>query len=210
MDHSKNIHHIFNTHAKRYEEKYMDVGQYHKSLNYFLEKLNNPNATILDIACGPGNVAQYFLRNQPQLSIEGIDISENMIAFAKANNPKASFRIMDARNINTLPNKYHGIICSFGLPYLSKEEAHILIENTYELLLPQGYLYLSTMEDDYSVSGYVGPNEGDQLYTYYHLGSELEKELLDRGFKVDSITRQPFEHDNGTQFTDVIIIAHKP
>lgn len=56
-------------------------------------------ARVLDLACGPGGWALEVSREFPELSITGVDLSEQMIAYARAQaqvrNLKTQFRIMD-------------------------------------------------------------------------------------------------------------------
>jgi len=58
-----------------------------------------PEARILDLACGPGGWALQVSRELPELSVIGVDLSEQMIMYARAQahvrNLKTQFRIMD-------------------------------------------------------------------------------------------------------------------
>jgi ubiquinone/menaquinone biosynthesis C-methylase UbiE len=51
---------IFDDAAERYQDKYMDVSSYSEHLSLFCEALSSDEASILDVACGPGNVAKYI------------------------------------------------------------------------------------------------------------------------------------------------------
>ena len=42
--------------AKLYEEKFMDFEIYNESYEAFYSEISKPNASILEIGCGPGNV----------------------------------------------------------------------------------------------------------------------------------------------------------
>ena len=51
----------------------------------FIEELNlQPNSTILDAGCGLGGSA-FLMAEQFGLSVDGIDLSENMIRIAQKN-----------------------------------------------------------------------------------------------------------------------------
>ena len=56
-------------------------------------------ARVLDLACGPGGWALEVSREFPELSVTGVDLSEQMIRYARAQaqvrNLKTQFRIMD-------------------------------------------------------------------------------------------------------------------
>jgi ubiquinone/menaquinone biosynthesis C-methylase UbiE len=83
MDHSEQAVHIFNRLAQQYQEKFMDVGLYKEGLTFFMDHLPNPRAKLLDIACGPGNMAHYLLQHQPQYDLLGIDLAPQVIELAK-------------------------------------------------------------------------------------------------------------------------------
>ena len=60
-------------------------------------------ARVLDLACGPGEWALEVSREFPELSVTGVDLSEQMIRYARAQaqarNLKTLFRIMDILQI---------------------------------------------------------------------------------------------------------------
>ena len=87
MDHSQHAASIFNKYAESYEERFMDVSMYAESLGFLLKEINNEGASLLDVACGPANISKYLLNRNSNLEIDGIDLSENMIALAKKNIP---------------------------------------------------------------------------------------------------------------------------
>ena len=200
---------LFNKHAHTYQEKYMDVRGYGDSLDAFCAKITSPEAKILDIACGPGNITRYLLNKRPDFKILGIDLAENMIDLAKINNPEAEFAVMDCKEISRLNPDYAGVMCGFCLPYLNKTDALQLIEDASKLLLPGGVLYLSTMEDDYSKSGLKRSSTGDQTYMYFHEAGYLSDALLANGFEIYLLQRQPFPMSDGTENTDLLILAGK-
>ncbi|MEL7535363.1 MAG: class I SAM-dependent methyltransferase [Bacteroidota bacterium] len=205
----QNAQEIFNQAAQRYEEKYMDLSLYQAGLEAFCEQIKNPKAQILDIACGPGNLTQFLLSLRPDFQILGIDLAEKMLSLAKRNNPSATFQLMNATEISSLPTIYEGIICGFGLPYLSKEEAIQLIFDAADLLRLRGTLYLSTMEGNYESSGFVGSSEdkSQQLYTYYHQADYLIEALQKAGFRQIEQQRREYMRTEGQIERDLILIA---
>ena len=211
MSKTKNTIKIFDQFAKRYQEKFMDMDLYLPSYDMFCSFVEKENAEILELACGPGNITKYLLSKRPDFKILGSDLSSKMIELAKTNNPEAEFQVMDCRDIGQMDEKYDAILCGFGLPYLSKEEALKLIADASTLLNPHGVLYLSTMEDDYSKSGFQGASFGgeDQLFIHYHQADYLTQALEDNGFKVLELQRQDYPEQDGTTTIDLIILAEK-
>ncbi|MEO7175580.1 MAG: class I SAM-dependent methyltransferase [Saprospiraceae bacterium] len=169
--------------ASLYESKFMDLDLYNVTYDMFCEALRSANCKVLEIGCGPGNIARYLLQQRPELSILGIDLAPNMITLAAKNNPSAEFRAMDCRDISSLEDKYDGIICGFCLPYLSEDEMNKLLANCHDLLSPQGILYLSFVEGDPQDSGYKTGSSGDRTYFYFYTIEQIKSALLNNGFE---------------------------
>lgn len=208
MDYQHRAADLFDRYAEKYQEKFMDVSLYHEALDVFCDHIPRNSTDILEVACGPGNITKYILEKRPDFHLLGTDLAENMIALAKQNNPAAEFRIMDARDINTLPHQYDGIICGFILPYLSPEETEKLVHDAAALLRPGGTLYLSTMENDESQSGTVTSSSGDQVYMYYYRSETLELFLEAAGFRIIDLQRITYRGNDNALTTDLVIIAH--
>ena len=200
---------IFDKRASEYQNKFMDVNLYSNSFNLFCDSIPKPNADILELACGPGNITRYLLEKRPDFNILGTDLSPNMLVLAQKNNPNTAFQLLDCRDLARLNKKYDAIMCGFGLPYLSKKEAVKLIEDASMLLAPCGVFYLSTMEDDYSKSGFKRGSAGDEMYIHYHEADYLLEALKRSDFEIIDLKRQDFPMPDGTKMTDLVIIAKK-
>ena len=200
---------LFDKYALLYQEKYMSVEKYHDSLDTFLNALSAKDATILELACGPGNITKYLLAQNPELQILATDLSPSMVKLAKENNPQISVQIMDCRSLLDLESTFQAIVCGFGLPYLSKEESIQLIKDASQSLMSHGLLYLSTMEDDYSKSGFkpssTDPNEG--LIMYFHEAKYLTEAMKKNGFEIVELSRVNYLDNIGEDVTDLIIIG---
>ncbi len=202
---------IFDAYALPYQTKYMSVAKYHDSLDLFLNSLSNSNAEILELACGPGNITKYLLTQSPELNIIATDLSPSMLQLAQNNNPSANFQLMDCRSILELETTFDAILCGFGLPYVKKEEALKLIEDSARVLRMNGLLYLSTMEDDYHKSGFRGsssnPDEG--LFMYFHEADYLVKEIKKNEMEIVDLSRVKYPDNEGNEVVDLIIVAKK-
>lgn len=195
--------------ASLYEEHFMDLDLYNDTYDAFCESIEKSSPKILEIGCGPGNITKYMLSKRPDFDLEGIDIAPNMIELAKKNNPNATFRVMDSRNIDELKRKYDGIICGFCLPYLSKSDCYKLIKDTQNLLSEKGILYLSFIEGDYEKSGYQSGSSGDKVYFYYHDLDTIQTELSENGFEIITINHKDYTRKDGTSEIHTILIARK-
>ncbi len=117
-----------------YEEKFMDLDIYDNTYDDFSARIEDNQAKILEIGCGPGNITRYLLSKRPNWDIEAIDVAPNMILLAKKNNPTAQCKVMDCRELDTIEKKFDAIICGFCMPYLSQEDNSKLIRDCSDLL----------------------------------------------------------------------------
>lgn len=200
---------LFNSFAERYQDKFMDQALYLDSHAIFCEKLQGTSPSVLDVACGPGNISRCLLNIRPDLNITGIDLAPNMLELAGLNNPGVEYLLWDMREITRLKRTFDGIICGFGLPYLSREDACQWIADAAAMLSPGGILYISTMEDDYDKSGWKGPSTGEaqSLFMHYHESGYLTEAFLQHEMEILAVDRKSYEGAHGEWVTDLIIIA---
>jgi ubiquinone/menaquinone biosynthesis C-methylase UbiE len=206
MSNTKKTVLLFDKYANIYQEKFMDVSLYHKSLDILCNNIINENAKVLELACGPGNLTNYILQKRRNINILATDLAPNMLDLAKKNNPSAHFQLLDCKNISQLNTNFDAIICGFGFPYLSKKEAIQFIKDSSLILNPNGILYLSTIEDDNKKSGYRKGSNGDGMYMNFHEASYIEKALKLNNFEILELDRVVTQNKNQT-VTDLIIIA---
>jgi ubiquinone/menaquinone biosynthesis C-methylase UbiE len=208
MNHTKIAVDIFNKLATGYQDKFMDVSLYHDSFDLFCNSIKKENAEILELACGPGNITKYLLEKRSDFKILGTDLAPNMIDLAKINIPTAEFELMDCRAIAAVNKKFDGIMFGFGMPYLSKEEAIRFIAAASRKLNKNGMLYISTMEDDNSKSGFKIGSTGDSMYQNFHQADYLSAALKENDFSIIHLERIDYFY-NDEKTIDLIIIATK-
>jgi len=197
----------FNRLADQYQQKYMDFDFYTDTYDDFCKLVEDDNAAILDIACGPGNIARYLLGKRPGFRIEGIDLAPRMVELARANNPTASFAVMDSRNIGSIGKTYDAVISGFCTPYLDRQEVARLIADVRSLLREGGVFYLSTMEDAYEKSAFQTSGSGDRVYIFYHPMDFLERHLVASDFSIIDARRKAFPAEKGLPATDLFVYA---
>ena len=181
MDKYKETFDTWNNVASVYQDKFMDFALYNDTYDYICNSIEKPNAKLLEIGCGPGNITKYLLSQRPDFDIYGIDIAPNMIALARLNNPTADFTIMDSRDIHNFDIKFDGIISGFCLPYLSQTESNQLISNTYNLLNENGFTYLSFVEGNPEKSGFQVGSMG-RVYFNFHTLNSIKEQLIRTNF----------------------------
>ncbi|HPI11178.1 MAG TPA: class I SAM-dependent methyltransferase [Catalimonadaceae bacterium] len=209
MDRSTQAASVFNKRAELYQQKFMDVSMYEPSLDIFCQSLPNTEPSVLDVACGPGNITRYLLSVRPELHILGIDLAPDMIRLAKENNPGAAFQVLDAREIQLLPGSFDGIVSGFCFPYLSRKEVTEWIRNAASMLPEGGLLYMSTMEDEYQKSGLVRSSAGDELYMHFHEEQHLTQCLKDENLAIEFRDLLLYTNAKGEPVRDLILIGRK-
>ncbi len=176
MDTYKETFETWNKVASVYQDKFMNLDYYNESYDFVCDAIQKADANLLEIGCGPGNITKYLLSRRPEWNVTGVDISPNMIELARKNNPKAHFKVMDARAIAEFGSKYDGIICGFCLPYLSPKDAEKFLADSGNLLHYDGILYLSFVEGKTVESSFKTSKTGDRVYfNYYHLDELVQK-----------------------------------
>ncbi|PKB16134.1 trans-aconitate 2-methyltransferase [Flavobacterium sp. 5] len=209
MGNYKETFKTWNKIASLYEDKFMNLDLYDKTYDFISDSIPKENAEILEIGCGPGNIAKYLLSKRPDFNIHGIDIAPNMIELAKKNNPTARFSVMDIRHISELTTKYDGIVCGFCLPYLSHNDSEKLIHDTSELLNDNGLLYISFVEGDPDKSDFQTSSSGDRSYFYFYELDQLKKQLLENSFEDLKVFEVKYKRSESIEETHTILTAKK-
>lgn len=209
MDKYRETFETWNKLASLYQEKFMLLDIYNESYDYICESVTKPNARILDVGCGPGNITKYLLSKRPDFNILGIDMAPNMIKLAQENIPNASFRVMNIDKIPDLDTKFDSIVCGFCIPYLSEDECNTLILDAKELLHMGGYLYLSFVEGEPALSGFKTGSTGDRTFFYYHKLIKIQEQLILSGFGDIKIFKVGFNRSEADHEEHTIVIAKK-
>lgn len=196
--------------ATQYQDRFMDYDGYLDTFDLLMSTIAKEDAKILELACGPGNVTKYLLSQNPNYKIFGTDVAPKMINLARINNPSAKYDVMDCRYVSHFSDSFDAIMCAFGLPYITKEDAIILIKDSCKLLEQNGILYISTMEGNYEDSEYVKSKAyNESTYVYYHEASYLKEALENNNIKVLHENRKPYQSAKGKEFVDLFLIATK-
>ena len=201
----------FNEFAEEYASRFDNVNGYIEQLTHFCSLVKSDNPRILELACGPGNVTGFLKNRFPNSRILAVDLAPKMIEIAKNLLPEVDFRVMDVRDISAIPDRFDAVMCSFGLPFLSKTDSAKLIADCAKCLVSGGVLYVSTMEGNEDRSGYEATSfSGDaEIYFNYHQQTDLEQAFEQSGFEIRHLRLQDYNEPDGSVTTDMIFIAVK-
>lgn len=201
----------FDEFAEEYASRFDNVSGYHNQLSCFVQQVKEVSPAILELACGPGNVTRFLKNRFPESRILAVDLAPKMIELAQKALPEVDFRVMDVREISAITEKFDAVMCSFCLPFLSKEDAAKLIADCAALLNPGGIVYVSTMEGDEHRAGFEKTSfSGDsEVYFNYHRQTDLLDAFEKSGFKILRLDRQDYQEPDGSITVDLIFIAGK-
>jgi ubiquinone/menaquinone biosynthesis C-methylase UbiE len=199
----------FDRFAERYAQKYLALDTYDDYYRQFCLHVSRQGATVLDVACGPGNVSAYLVRERPDLQVLGIDLAPSMVRLAQTHVPSASFLVHDCRHLADLDRVFDGIAYAFGLNYLNKEDAEQFFESLSKVLAPNGVLYLSTMSGPTEHSGLETSSSGDQIYVYYRPKQEIEQLVQRAGLELVFLDEIASPANASKPTIDVVLVARR-
>ncbi len=103
-------------------------------LDAFAERCTG--GAIVDLGCGPGHVAHYLATKGAR--VEGIDLSPEMIAEARAAYPDLGFRTADMFALPLSDASVVGIVAFYALVHLRTEELGAPLREMRRVLQPGG------------------------------------------------------------------------
>ncbi|CAM1340419.1 class I SAM-dependent methyltransferase [Tenacibaculum aestuarii] len=204
----QNIIQVYNNVAQAYQDKFANDTVYNHSYDLLLKHMEPTHHNVLDVACGFGKITNYLLHHNTALTVLGVDAAENMVTLAKQYNPKASFKVLDCRDITSLQQGFDIIIFGFCFPYLTKEDALKLIKGAATMLNPNGLLYISTMIGNYEKDSRItASSDGkNSVFIHYHEPEYLIEAIEAQGFKILENYTKLYQEGGDT---DLFLIAKK-
>jgi SAM-dependent methyltransferase len=209
MDNYQETAKTWNKMASLYEEKFMHLDLYNETYDAILATIPKQNAKVLEIGCGPGNIAKYLLTKRPYLDYFGTDIAPKMVELAKKNIPNARFALLDSRNLGVLKDRFDAIVCGFCLPYITSKDLPKFLSDCANKLNSKGILYISFVEGDPKDSNFKTNNTCDRVFFNYYKLNELKKELLACGLKDVSVLFVDFPRGEDVVEKHSILLARK-
>lgn len=120
--------------------------QFQKEIDILVDNLEN-GGKILDVGTAIGAYPKYLTeRCNKNFSVIGVDSSENMIKKARLNSPKATFEVMDMRDLNYPNNYFDAIICLATLIHVDDATAIKVLEKFDSMLKENGFMIINVME----------------------------------------------------------------
>ena len=166
-----------------------------KLLDMFLERINN-DEIILDIGTGPGEIAGYL--GKKRKNVVGIDLSDEMISYAKSNYPGVEFLVQDLMSLNFKNSSIMGITAFYAIVHFDYEQIQMAFKEFYRVLKKgaEGLISVWNSSDirfkDVNYHGDIYMSwrkDGKEHMRYYYLyeKDELKKLLKKCGFNTEKI-----------------------
>lgn len=173
----------WNNVAEMYNDKFMSMNFYNASYDKFCSLLP-PNVKVLEVGCGPGVITKYLNDKRPDLSILATDYAPNMIEIAQQNVPNAEFKVLDARQLNTINQSFNAVVAGFILPFFTKEDVLAFFQTCNSLILNNGPLYFSFVEGKFEDSVIKKGSNGNELLFHYFEREFIGESLANNNFRL--------------------------
>jgi 2-polyprenyl-3-methyl-5-hydroxy-6-metoxy-1,4-benzoquinol methylase len=192
--------------AGNYARKYLGLDLYDGHYHRFAARLPQ-QASVLDVACGPGNVSAFLARERPDLRLQGIDLAPAMVALAQTHVPSARFQVHDCRRLAELGQRFDGIAYAFGLNYIDDAAAQALFAALPAALSGAGVLFLSTMLGDPAQSGVLASAQGDRIHLHFRRRDTVEAWVRDAGLDIVHAEAMPSPASAAKPTNDLMLVA---
>ncbi len=140
----------YDTLAPQYELKVSERKKFNESvIDNFIEKIVS-GKNVLDLGCAVGLETSIFLNRG--FSVTGVEISEEMIKYAKKRNPDGNFILGNFLDID-FSDKFDAIFAQSFIHLFPKEESVEIIKKIKGLLKERGVAFITTSKSEESKEG---------------------------------------------------------
>ncbi|TGN17405.1 class I SAM-dependent methyltransferase [Leptospira idonii] len=161
-------------------------------LDPFLDSVHfsEEKGKALDAGAGPGILASFLLKKNPNLHWSACDISEEMVQYCKLSYPKIDWKVSDVRALDYPDNTFDFIFNSMVLIHIKDPEK--ALKEFYRVLKPGGKI-LITCPNDKTFTGPPVLQEMVAKHAQIHPADRYVMErvpslMKDLGFTLDART----------------------
>ena len=206
-DKNKNAVGIYDEIAEEYSKNYdsIDGEEDLLFLKSFISHLK-PKSHIVDIGCGTGFSAGWFVKNG--METEGSDLSSSMIAIAQRNYPAIKFTVADMREFKPA-SEADAVWAGYSLFHFGQDDFERTVE-TIKTYLKQGGIFGLVMQEgegEVEIPEPFLPNR--TIYIHLYTESQLIAILERHGFSVVEHKRKEAVHANEFAYSKILLIAKR-
>lgn len=204
----KNIIDFYSTYSKQFSQTIANSKAYNQSYIDFVAHAKYKN-TLLDLACGPGNVSAYIRTLLPRIRISCVDLSDAMLSLAQQNVPDASCYKSDILNITIPQSTFDLIICAFGLPYIHSNELQQFVQEVTKFSHVGTSVYVSCMEGNTMQQEQMSFANNNLLQVQRHSKQSIIDSFTTEGFLLTDYRNQPYTEPDNRITNDMIFFFEK-
>ena len=170
--------------ARDIRKEQIDSMIYQDTYDYVLSLLRpSPPARVLELACGQGFIAQYFLDNRPELDYLATNTSESSLSEAVQLIKGIKTDTLDYADLDKLCSNYDLILHGAGISKIPEGQVMSFFTKTYALLNANGYLYIKLNKeldesDDSSKKNSLKRREEELNTAYSSAGFKLDRHFI--------------------------------
>ena len=181
----------YNKKAKIYDRRWR--GYLHKTLSFIkVWGQISPDETVLDVACGTGELERLLLLDNPQQRITGVDISEEMLRTAKQKlsaYPQVFWQTASAAELPLCNSCFDLVVCANSFHYF--EDPHASLIEIQRVLKSNGRVLILDWCKDYWAIGILNSilKVFDSTHQQCYTQSEFHNFLNATGFQISRATK---------------------
>lgn len=191
--------------AENYE-KYMGPLFFEPYAKDLIARLPGNINSVLEIACGTGQVTRFLREHLPKARIVATDLNPGMIEVAKkivGEQDKIEWSAEDAQELPFDDNTFDAVICQFGLMFLPDKQKGV--NEAFSVLKPGGRFIFNTWDSMKNNPVYIIANDvtnsffPDNPITFWNVPfsmynpDEMESLMKNAGFTNINVERVFFE-----------------
>lgn len=196
----------YNEVAQIYTHKYFDDDTDYPYIRKLLDLLPK-GGSVLDVGSGPGNNARYI--KEQGFTVQGIDLSEEMVKIAREKVPGTEFKIMDMRKLDFPENTFNGILSAYSLIHIPNLEVVETLKGFHHVLKPDGAVLVIAQKGDEDKIEREPLKEGLNTFINFYTKEKLFSHLTNAHFKVISQDEKSLRDPASLSDTVIYTLAKK-
>lgn len=199
------IANFYSKYSEQYDHTIGTLTLYDDNYKSFIENAPRKNS-LLDLACGPGNVSAFIQKILPEIKITCVDLSREMLDIVQSRLPEAEFFQSDIVNLSIPQKEYDLVVCAFGFPFITKEDIEIFAKQLGNFMHEKSQLYISSMKGDTSQFEKVSFGGDEKLLFHYHTKEHIVQAFNTNGYQLISYNEQDYPEQDGSVTTDMVFV----
>lgn len=176
-------------------------------VDHFIAVLPASHSPVLDAGCGTGRMLTYLADHGVRNRV-GVDLSDEMLAFARRSHPGTPLEVADLRSLPVADGSMRGVLCWYSIIHSTTEEVALIAREVARVLEPGAPAAFGFQAGvgERVVEGAYGHDI--TLHGVLHSTSEVAEALIDAGLEIVlTADRRPFRRErNPAGF----VIARRP